>query len=117
MKKLSISVLLSSIAVMLLTGCTAVGPSYGGGTPVAGWAYTDTQAPSQQLHAPIDASAQPSKVGESSASGILGVVGVGDASLEAAMKNGGITKIHHVDHKVLSILCLYVKYTTLVYGE
>jgi len=64
-----------------------------------------------------DPTAQSSKVGESSASGILGIVGVGDASLEAAMKNGGITKIHHVDHKVMSILCLYVKYTTIVYGE
>ncbi|MGD1020063.1 MAG: TRL-like family protein [Verrucomicrobiia bacterium] len=117
MKKLSISVLLSSIAVMLLTGCTAVGPSYGGNTPVAGWAYTDTQAPSMGLAVPIDPTAQRAKVGESSASGILGIVGVGDASVEAAMKNGGITKIHHVDHKVYSILCLYVKYTTVVYGE
>lgn len=117
MKKLSISVLLSFVAVILLSGCTAVAPSYGGNSPVGGWAYTSTQAPSQQLDAPIDPTAQPSKVGESSASGILGIVGVGDAGLDAAMKNGGITKIHHVDHKVLSILCLYVKYTTVVYGE
>src|SRR5664279_5706398 len=63
MKKIGISVLLSSIAVMLMTGCTAVAPSYGGNSPVGGWVYTDTQAPSQALHAQIDPTAQPLKIG------------------------------------------------------
>ena len=35
-----------------------------------------------------------------------------------AMENGNITKIHHVDYKVMNVLGgIYVKYTTVVYGE
>ena len=41
----------------------------------------------------------------------------GDSSISAAMANGGITKIHHVDCKVFSVLGLYARYTTVVYGE
>jgi len=33
------------------------------------------------------------------------------------MKNGGITKVHHVDSKVKNILGVYAEYTTVVYGE
>jgi len=42
---------------------------------------------------------------------------MGDASIQAAMQNGGITKIHHVDYKVTSVLGVYATYTTVVYGE
>ncbi len=58
-----------------------------------------------------------SKVGTSSCITVLGIVATGDASIETAMKNGGISKIHHVDHKSTSILCIYAKYVTIVYGE
>jgi hypothetical protein len=44
-------------------------------------------------------------------------IATGDSSIRTAMKNGGITRIHHVDAKVLSFLGLYTKYTTVVYGE
>jgi TRL-like protein family len=33
------------------------------------------------------------------------------------MRNGGITQIHHVDHETTSILGVYAKYITIVYGE
>jgi len=33
------------------------------------------------------------------------------------MKNGGITRIHHIDYETLGILGVYAKYTTIVYGE
>jgi hypothetical protein len=38
-------------------------------------------------------------------------------SRRAAMQNGGITRIHHVDHETLNILGIYAKYTTIVHGE
>ncbi len=41
----------------------------------------------------------------------------GDASLEAAMKQVGITKVHHIDQEVTSILGLWSTYTIYVYGE
>ena len=41
----------------------------------------------------------------------------GDASIEAAMKNGDITRVHHVDYEIKSILGLFTEYTTIVVGE
>jgi hypothetical protein len=56
------------------------------------------------------------KVGRAEAWGIV-VYGAGDASIAAAMKNGGITKVHHVDNETTNILGIYAKYVTIVYGE
>ena len=39
------------------------------------------------------------------------------ASIQAAMKNGGIKKIHHVDYEVKHFLGIYAEFTTVVYGE
>jgi hypothetical protein len=33
------------------------------------------------------------------------------------MKNGGTTKVHHVDSQVKNILGVYAEYTMVVYGE
>jgi hypothetical protein len=41
----------------------------------------------------------------------------GDASISAAMRNGGITRVHHVDHQTLNILGWFARFTTIVYGE
>ena len=57
-----------------------------------------------------------SKVGISEAWGII-IFASGDASISAAMKNGGITRVHHVDSESMNILGIYAKYTTNVYGE
>lgn len=57
-----------------------------------------------------------SKVGRSEAWGIL-VFATGDASISAAMRDGNITRIHHVDHETSNFLGIYAKYTTIVYGE
>ena len=56
------------------------------------------------------------KVGMSQAEGIL-VVAYGDASISAAMKDGGLTKIHHVDNETFNVLGIYARYKTIVYGE
>jgi len=56
------------------------------------------------------------KTGRATAWGIL-VYATGDASISAAMANGGITRIHHVDHETMNILGVYARYTTIVYGE
>jgi len=46
---------------------------------------------------------QATKVGTATCTSILWFAW-GDASLDAAMKNGGITKIHHVDWNAFNIL-------------
>lgn len=62
--------------------------------------------------------------GEAKSTNILMLVDVGDAGVESAMKNGGITKPLYVDteiHKLfipLVFIPIYVKETkTIVYGE
>jgi hypothetical protein len=57
-----------------------------------------------------------SKVGRATATGIV-MFASGDASISAAMKNGGITRIHHVDHETSNFFGIYSTYTTIVYGE
>ena len=80
--------------------------------PVTGGVYTD-------LKAPVAATSNTgcTKVGTGECTSILGLLAIGDCSISAAMKNGNITKIHHVDHDAMSVLWIYAKYTTRVYGE
>jgi hypothetical protein len=40
-----------------------------------------------------------------------------DGSISGAMQNGGITRIHHVDHETQNIQGIWSKDTTIVYGE
>ena len=57
------------------------------------------------------------KVGKASATNVLGIVATGDASINAAAKDAGIKKISHVDQEEVSVLGLFSKVTTFVYGE
>ena len=66
--------------------------------------------------AEFDNSVAPSKSGRAEASGILGVA-YGDASIRTAMQAGGLTQIHHVDTRTITVLGLYAKSTTIVWGE
>jgi len=140
MKVLRILALLVSVGAMGLSlpGC-GVPSRRVGIAPPGGVLYTRQRAPSYcpcwkeggVTHTPN------LKVGKASASklgvpnlqrlSILGVrqpqplsFGWGDMSLEAATRNGGITKIHYADHEILEILPvlgLYTKATLIVYGE
>ena len=83
--------------------------------PTNAWApiTLDVQTPDTSF---VDNSVQPAKKGIATASGIILFVD-GDASLKAAMENGGITKVHHVDYKVKNILGIVGSTTTIVWGE
>ena len=58
-----------------------------------------------------------SKQGKSSCYSVFALVAFGDCSINSAMKDGGITKIHHVDSKSTNILFFMYRYDTIVYGE
>jgi hypothetical protein len=58
-----------------------------------------------------------SKSGKSTAMAYLGWVAMGDASINAAAKAGGISKIAYVDYHSTNILGIIGSYTTIVYGE
>ena len=107
MKKLAL-LMVALLAVSFMTGCVApyASPVYGG------LITSDVKGPI----AVGDPTAQCTKEGTAEATGII-LFATGDASIDAAMKDGGITKIHHVDCKVFSVLGLYTKWETIVYGE
>lgn len=105
MKKLVLGVLL--VAALAFTGCASA-PSV-----VNGALFTSSKGPVQV----VDNSVKPLKEGRATAKSILGLVAQGDASIAAAMANGDITKIHHVDYESNVILGIISDCTIVVYGE
>ena len=101
MKKTIASV---ALAVSALALCSC-------GAPQIGLAYTEITAP---LTATTGTG---SKVGTATSTTYLGLVAKGDASVEAAKRNGGISSVSSVDVKIDSILGLYTTYTTTVRGN
>lgn len=91
---------------LILSSCATVK------TPLMGVWYTDVKAP-----VTATSNSNSTKVGSAEATSILGLVATGDASIDAAAKSGGITKIHHVDEQSTSILGFFAKYKVYVYGE
>lgn len=107
MKRTIIYVLVALVSTALLAGCGAYASS-----PVTGFWFT-------QISAPLDATsnAGSGKVGTGTCSSILGLIAMGDCSIDTAAKSAGITKIHHVDSVTTNILGIYATFTTKVYGE
>lgn len=68
---------------------------------------------------PIAATSNPvgNKCGEASTTRYFGLGGSANIGINAAAKNGGITKISHVDFSQKSFLGIVTTYTTRVYGE
>lgn len=55
--------------------------------------------------------------GQSSSINILWLVEAGDASIDKAMKDGGITKISHIDVNEITVFLFFRKIIVSVYGE
>lgn len=107
MRKLMMGAVVAGLG-LAMTGCMLPGPC-------------DLDAPlTLNVGSPgtsfVDNNVKPAKVGEATASGII-CFSEGDCSIKAAMANGGITKIHHVDYRTKNILGIVATQTTLVYGE
>lgn len=92
--------------IAFISGCAAAVQ------PVTGFVFSDVKGPVAATSAE-----KATKVGTAECQSILGWIATGDASIDAAMRNGGITKIHHVDHHSWSILGILAKFTVTVYGE
>jgi hypothetical protein len=100
MKKLALLVVL---VAFLVSGCATAFPM--------GTIYTDVKIPVAGNQAKY------SKTGVAKTKSYMGVVAIGDSSIQAAMANGKITKISFVDYKAYSILGIIGEYTTTVYGD
>lgn len=101
MKKL---ILLTLIVGIMSSGCAAVGMN--------GVLYTGVTEPVNAT-----SNSRGAKTGEASCTNVLGLVAVGDCSIDAAARKGGINNIKTVDQKSTSVLGLFVKQTTIVSGD
>lgn len=81
--------------------------------------YHDVKAPPESNSlTSIDGARNVTKTGKACAQGVLGLVAWGDASQEAAARNGGIKKIHSADETRVGVLTfIYRQYCTVVSGE
>jgi len=72
-----------------------------------------------ELKLPVDAETgvKATKVGTAECQSVLCLIATGDCSIDTAMKNGGITKISHVDWEVKNVLGIIGNYKVTVYGE
>lgn len=103
MKNAMSKTLFAGSVLAALAGCA---------TPLPGLIYSDTSG------GKIATSNQSgNRVGEACATSILSLIATGDASIETARRNGGITMISSVDDKFNNILFLYSKYCVVVRGR
>ena len=105
MTKLQLLILGLGVA-MLLSACQPVA------SPLLGMIYNETK------YGDIATSHDTgTKEGKACASSVLGMVATGDASIQAAKNNGGITKVTHVDHSVKNIMGFVAEWCTIIRGE
>ena len=104
MKKVFIFLAVAAI-VVLMSSCSTLG---------AGMVYEGITVPYAVTSNTISDN---TKVGRSNYVSVLGIVAVGDGGINAAANNAGIKKISHVDEQKTSILGVYTKTETIVYGE
>jgi hypothetical protein len=104
-------------ALALLGAGSGCMPINNQGYPV-GVIYNSTVAPSIVDRAEVagDGKTAP-KTGRACASGILGLVAFGDASIDSAKKAGGITSVHSVEYEATGVLgFIYTSACTIVHG-
>jgi hypothetical protein len=102
---------LQSLVLAAVLGASATGCAYAR-SPVTGFVYMNTTSGEGATNNDLG-----QKRGEACVSSILGWVATGDASITAAAKAGGITKVSHVDSTASDILLVYAEYCTIVYGS
>ncbi len=103
MKKLFLAAMVA-VTTFAFTSC--------GGLGMGGFVYQDSTVP-----AAVTSNAIGSKCGTAKILNVLGVVELGDAGINTAAKNGGISRVSHVDVKTFSILGVFVTYEYFVYGN
>ncbi|MDX1802671.1 MAG: TRL-like family protein [Alcanivorax sp.] len=95
------------VSVVALSGCASAV------MPVTGLMYGNVKAPLMAT----TSSDKPTRVGRASARSILGIIASGDASIQTAARNGGITEIHHVDYQSQNFFGVMSEFTVVVYGN
>lgn len=107
MKKNFLKLILVGVVSMAMSSCATMSTPAGFGS-----IYADIKTGEH-----VTSNNCGTKVGTASAKNILGLVLIGDASIETAAKSAGIKKISHVDSERNSILGIFATYKVIVYGE
>ena len=104
--KRAVTLVTISLLVITLSSCgfIAEGPF--------GYMYTETETPVAMGTAETG-----EKSGEACVKSFFGAIAVGDASIETAKKNGGISDVYTVNKSNFSVLGMYSKQCTIVRGE
>ncbi len=96
----TIRVIAAALAVLTLSGC-----------------YAHFQAPAPDLSVPLKGDSA-EKAGSAECTQVLWSFAFGDCSVQSAMENGNLQRIHHVDSEVKVILYgLYSELTIRAWGE
>lgn len=104
--------LLLLLSLVSLSGCAGI--YWTPIMPSTGMLFSEIKAPLDGDVADTDLG---SRVGKATSKSVLGWIATGDASIQAAARNGGITKIKHADYEFNNILGIYSEFTTVVYGD
>jgi len=100
---------LLALVLLAFTGCAAVTSG-----PVRGSLYTNVTAPLDYER--DEKGVSYSYEGMACATSYLGVVALGDASIDAAKRNGKITTVVTVDYRTDGLLGFYSRFCTIVHG-
>ena len=104
----------SAIALVALSTTACAGFYTAPVVPPTAFVFTSIAAP---MDVQFDETATGTKRGEASTTNVLGLVSFGDASARAAAQQGGITVVKHADYEFLSVLGIFSRFTTIVYGD
>ena len=95
-----------AVALLGLYGCATVS------NPLPAFIYSDVKGPIN-AHGSFEAV----KTGQACAQSYLGLVSVGDASINAAKAAGGIKEVSIIDFNSTSVLGVYASFCTIVKGR
>lgn len=99
------------LAVVVLTLCSCYSAPV---MPPGGMIYSEIAAP---LDVDANNTDMGGKTGWAETMSILGLVAMGDCSVEAAAKQGGIKTVKHLDYKYMNVLGIYQKFTVVAKGD
>ncbi len=104
--KIILITILVIFTMVVISGCgfVADGPF--------GWVFTEHTVP-----VTVGTAKTGSKVGKACIHSFFGGISIGDASIEAAMSDGGINEVYTVNKENLSIFGTYTRQCTVVRGE
>ena len=108
--KVTVGILAVSVVCVFLAGCGYQAPVM----PPRAALYSRITAP---MDYDMGGEKVGTKTGRASSNQVLGLFAWGDASTQAAAKNGSITKIDHADYEYMNVWFFYARFTTIVIGE